>query len=38
MRRATDFVLGRVQAMAVQREGDPLLFLRGGYGGFAPVG
>jgi hypothetical protein len=28
-----DFVLGRVQAMAVQREGDPLLFLRGGCGG-----
>jgi len=33
-----DFVLGRVQSMAVQREGDPLLFLRGGYGGFAPLG
>lgn len=32
-----DFALGRVQAMAVQREGDPLLFLRGAYGGFAPL-
>lgn len=30
-----DFVLGRVQAMAVQREGNPLLFLRGAYGGFS---
>jgi 3-hydroxy-9,10-secoandrosta-1,3,5(10)-triene-9,17-dione monooxygenase reductase component len=30
-----DFVLGRVQALNVQREGDPLLYLRGAYGGFA---
>ena len=28
-------VLGRVQALNVQREGDPLLYLRGSYGGFA---
>jgi len=30
-----DFVLGRVQALNLQREGDPLLYLRGAYGGFA---
>ncbi len=29
------FVLGRVQDMAIRREGNPMLFLRGGYGGFA---
>jgi 3-hydroxy-9,10-secoandrosta-1,3,5(10)-triene-9,17-dione monooxygenase reductase component len=33
-----DFVLGLVLAMAVQREAPPLLFLRGGYGTFAPLG
>lgn len=33
-----EFVLGRVLAMAVRREGDPMLFWRGNYGGFAPVG
>jgi len=32
-----DFVLGRVLALNVQREGDPLLYLRGAYGGFAPL-
>jgi flavin reductase (DIM6/NTAB) family NADH-FMN oxidoreductase RutF len=29
------FVLGQVLAMAVQRDGDPMLFHRGQYGGFA---
>jgi len=29
------FVLGRVVSMNIQREGDPMLFLRGQYGGFA---
>jgi flavin reductase (DIM6/NTAB) family NADH-FMN oxidoreductase RutF len=33
-----DFVLGRVLAMDVAREGDPMLFLRGSYGGFAAKG
>lgn len=32
-----DFVLGAVRALTVQREGDPLLFLRGNYGGFAAL-
>ncbi len=29
------FVLGRVEAMAVRRESDPMLFWRGRHGGFA---
>ena len=29
------FVLGRVEALAVQREDDPMVFWRGRYGGFA---
>jgi 3-hydroxy-9,10-secoandrosta-1,3,5(10)-triene-9,17-dione monooxygenase reductase component len=32
-----DFVLGAVRALNVGREGDPLLFLRGNYGGFAAL-
>lgn len=32
------FVLGQVQAMGVRREGDPMLFHRGQYGGFAALG
>lgn len=29
------FVLGAVQTLAVQREGDPMVFFKGQYGGFA---
>ena len=29
------FVLGAVQGLAVQREGDPMVFFKGKYGGFA---
>ncbi|KAH2558654.1 hypothetical protein KXV42_008363, partial [Aspergillus fumigatus] len=32
-----DFVLGAVRSLRVGREGDPLLFLRGNYGGFAAL-
>ncbi|MBN9144859.1 MULTISPECIES: flavin reductase family protein [unclassified Novosphingobium] len=32
-----DFVLGAVRRMNVAREGDPLLFHRGNYGGFAAL-
>lgn len=32
------FVLGQVLDMTVQREGDPMLFHRGQYGGFAALG
>lgn len=32
-----DFVLGAVQRLNVGREGDPLLFHRGNYGGFAAL-
>lgn len=32
------FVLGQVQAMEVRRDGDPMLFHRGRYGGFAAQG
>lgn len=32
-----DFVLGAVRRLDVGREGDPLLFLRGNYGGFAAL-
>lgn len=32
-----DFVLGAVRSLHVGREGDPLLFLRGNYGGFAAL-
>ena len=32
-----DFVLGAVRRMNVVREGDPLLFHRGNYGGFAAL-
>lgn len=32
------FVLGQVLDMRVQHEGDPMLFYRGNYGGFAPLG
>jgi 3-hydroxy-9,10-secoandrosta-1,3,5(10)-triene-9,17-dione monooxygenase reductase component len=31
------FVLGQVQAMEVRRDGDPMLFHRGRYGGFAAL-
>jgi 3-hydroxy-9,10-secoandrosta-1,3,5(10)-triene-9,17-dione monooxygenase reductase component len=31
------FVMGRVQRMDVLREGDPLLFYRGQYGGFRDI-
>lgn len=31
------FVMGRVTAMAVVRDGDPMLFHRGRYGGFADI-
>jgi flavin reductase (DIM6/NTAB) family NADH-FMN oxidoreductase RutF len=31
------FVLGQVLDMKVQREGDPMLFHRGQYGGFAAL-
>jgi 3-hydroxy-9,10-secoandrosta-1,3,5(10)-triene-9,17-dione monooxygenase reductase component len=33
-----DFVLGRVVALDVVREDDPMLFWRGAYGGFAAKG
>jgi 3-hydroxy-9,10-secoandrosta-1,3,5(10)-triene-9,17-dione monooxygenase reductase component len=32
------FVIGKVLGMAVPREGDPMLFHRGRYGGFAELG
>ena len=32
-----DFVLGRVQSLAVLREGDPMVFYKGKYGGFGTL-
>ncbi len=32
------FVLGRVLGLEVMRDGDPMLFLKGRYGGFAELG
>ncbi len=31
------FVMGRVVDLAVMRDGDPMLFFKGRYGGFAPL-